>query len=178
MFNNITLQIEGDFMVSNDRKAKYLAFTLAEVLITLGIIGVVAAMTIPTLMSAYREKVIVNQLKKVHAVLNQAFKLAVAENDNPKSPVRISLVGYRVANTIEDMFEAIGFNDPDFESEYSTVGGFATEILDRFPKVGDTFTYHNLEFKIIAAQSHRVEQLSVTVRPQEEEDYDNRESES
>lgn len=30
--------------------------------------------------------------------------LAVAENDNPKSPVRISLVGYRVANTIEDMF--------------------------------------------------------------------------
>lgn len=79
---------------------------------------------------------------------------------------------------IEDMFEAIGFNDPDFESEYSTVGGFATEILDRFPKVGDTFTYHNLEFKIIAAQSHRVEQLSVTVLPEEEEDHDNRESES
>ena len=30
--------------------------------------------------------------------------VAVAENDNPKSPVRISLVGYRVANTLEDMF--------------------------------------------------------------------------
>ena len=30
--------------------------------------------------------------------------VGVAENDNPKSPVRISLVGYRVANTMEDMF--------------------------------------------------------------------------
>ena len=32
------------------------AFTLAEVLITLGIIGVVAAMTIPTLISNYQKK--------------------------------------------------------------------------------------------------------------------------
>lgn len=30
--------------------------------------------------------------------------VSVAENNNPKSPVRISLVGYRVANTVEDMF--------------------------------------------------------------------------
>ena len=32
------------------------AFTLAEVLITLGIIGIVAAMTIPNLMTKYYEK--------------------------------------------------------------------------------------------------------------------------
>ena len=37
------------------RKVKF-GFTLAEVLITLGIIGVVAAMTIPTLMQKYYEK--------------------------------------------------------------------------------------------------------------------------
>ena len=36
-------------------------FTLAEVLITLGIIGVVAAMTIPNLMSAYQKRVTVNR---------------------------------------------------------------------------------------------------------------------
>lgn len=34
------------------------AFTLAEVLITLGIIGVVAALTIPTLVNNYRKKAI------------------------------------------------------------------------------------------------------------------------
>lgn len=80
------------------------AFTLAETLITLGIIGVVAAMTIPTLMSAYREKVIANRLKRVHSVLNQAFKLAAAENgdiegwdigpleDNPQSSQKLYLI--------------------------------------------------------------------------------------
>ena len=38
------------------KKAFKAGFTLAEVLITLGIIGVVAAMTIPTLMTAYQKK--------------------------------------------------------------------------------------------------------------------------
>ena len=49
------------------------AFTLAEVLITLGIIGVVAAMTLPTLISNYQAKQRVTQLKKVYSVLNQAY---------------------------------------------------------------------------------------------------------
>ncbi len=51
-----------------DRKA---AFTLAEVLITLGIIGVVAAMTIPTLISNYQRKVLAAQFKKSYAVASQ-----------------------------------------------------------------------------------------------------------
>ena len=42
------------------------AFTLAEVLITLAIIGVVAAMTIPTLISSYREKVVETKLVKFY----------------------------------------------------------------------------------------------------------------
>lgn len=52
------------------------AFTLAEVLITLGIIGVVAAMTMPSLIQKHNEKVIVNQLKKVYSTLSQAHLLA------------------------------------------------------------------------------------------------------
>lgn len=43
---------------------KKYAFTLAEVLITLGIIGVVAAMTLPTVVNKYREKETVTKLKK------------------------------------------------------------------------------------------------------------------
>ena len=49
------MEYKGDFMASN-KHYKSLAFTLAEVLITLGIVGVVAAMTIPTLMHNYRAK--------------------------------------------------------------------------------------------------------------------------
>ena len=41
-------------------------FTLAEVLITLGIIGVVAALTLPSLITNYRKKQTVAQLKKVY----------------------------------------------------------------------------------------------------------------
>ena len=42
-----------------------IAFTLAEVLITLGIIGIVAALTIPNVTSKYRKKVVETELKKV-----------------------------------------------------------------------------------------------------------------
>lgn len=41
------------------------AFTLSEVLITLGIVGIVAALTIPGLLANYRKKVLASRLKKV-----------------------------------------------------------------------------------------------------------------
>ena len=46
------------------------AFTLAEVLITLGVIGVVAALTLPTLITNYKNKVYVNQLKATLSTLS------------------------------------------------------------------------------------------------------------
>lgn len=55
-------------------------FTLAEVLITLGIIGIVAAVTIPTLVSNYQNQQYVTSLKKVYAETNQALKQMSADN--------------------------------------------------------------------------------------------------
>ena len=55
-------------------------FTLAEVLITLGIIGVVSAMTIPTLIKNYQEKATVTKVKQAYSILSQAYRLAIAEN--------------------------------------------------------------------------------------------------
>ncbi len=57
------------------RKLK-LGFTLAEVLITLGIIGVVAAMTMPTLIANYEKKQASAAVKKVYSELSQVIKLA------------------------------------------------------------------------------------------------------
>lgn len=59
------------------------AFTLAEVLITLGIIGVVAAMTIPTLMKNQQEMATVVALKKAYSILTNAYNMAVQENGDP-----------------------------------------------------------------------------------------------
>lgn len=55
------------------------AFTLAEVLITLGIIGIVAAMTIPSLVASHKEKARITALKKIYSQLQNAFNLAVYE---------------------------------------------------------------------------------------------------
>ena len=49
------------------------AFTLAEVLITLGIIGVVAAMTIPTLMQNINAKDVVAKVKKANNNITKKF---------------------------------------------------------------------------------------------------------
>ncbi len=59
------------------------AFTLAEVLITLGIIGVVAALTMPSLIADHREKETVAKLKKVYSTLSNAFLLAKEEYGTP-----------------------------------------------------------------------------------------------
>lgn len=55
------------------------AFTLAEVLITLGIIGIVAAMTIPVLISNTNGAKFRSQLKKTVSTLNQAGLMAQAQ---------------------------------------------------------------------------------------------------
>ncbi|MBP7212243.1 prepilin-type N-terminal cleavage/methylation domain-containing protein, partial [bacterium] len=47
------------------------AFTLAEVLITLGIIGIVAALTIPTLMNKSQKQQTVTALKKSYSTFSQ-----------------------------------------------------------------------------------------------------------
>jgi len=57
------------------KSQRYRAFTLAEVLITLGIIGVVAALTIPTLMANYQKVAEVAALKKAYAEVTQALQL-------------------------------------------------------------------------------------------------------
>ena len=49
-------------------------------MITLGIIGIVAAMTIPTLISKYYEKATVSRLKQSYSMLSQAYQYAVNEN--------------------------------------------------------------------------------------------------
>lgn len=56
------------------------AFTLAEVLITLGIIGIVAALTMPMLLSNYRKQVVETRLAKFYSAMNQAIQQSEVDN--------------------------------------------------------------------------------------------------
>ena len=65
--------------MNKSKKSRKAGFTLAEVLITLGIIGVVAALTLPTLIKNYQKQVWVNQLKKAYSTLGNAFNKMAAD---------------------------------------------------------------------------------------------------
>ena len=64
-------------MTNRKKKA---AFTLAEVLITLGIIGIIAAMTLPMLIASYKKQEVEVRLKKFYSTFSNALLLSVAEN--------------------------------------------------------------------------------------------------
>lgn len=62
--------------------AKRVAFTLAEVLITLGIIGIVAALTLPSLVANYKEKQLTTAWKKAYSDVANAALLMSQNNED------------------------------------------------------------------------------------------------
>ena len=103
-------------------------FTLAEVLVTLGIIGVVSAMTIPTLMQNHQRKVYVTQLHKVYNEISQAVEMYVSDNNY------VNLGESRVRNNSNELRKFITsyfkiVQDcgtryrPCFADEYSSMSG-------------------------------------------------------
>ena len=80
-----TLKICGRGYYFNLRKEskRKSAFTLAEVLITLGIIGIVAALTLPNLIANHREKETVVRLKKAYTTMSNAYIGVLSEYGDP-----------------------------------------------------------------------------------------------
>ena len=88
---NLELALQGFQGVEKEFKKWYISdmihhyrkssgFTLAEVLITLGIIGVVAALTIPTLIANHKKTVVETRLKKFYSTFMNALQISQAEN--------------------------------------------------------------------------------------------------
>ena len=79
---------------------KGLAFTLAEVLITLGIIGVVAALTLPNLVANYKKQVLVTQLKAEVNIIENSFRKILANEG------------------VDDLNNTPLFNERGFDKDY------------------------------------------------------------
>ena len=90
-FNPLTVR-EGKSL-DTSLLSRLAAFTLAEVLITLGIIGVVAAMTMPSLVQNYQKKALETGLKKSYSVLSQAVQRMIEEDG--EIPSRASVASTR-----------------------------------------------------------------------------------
>lgn len=75
------------------------------------------------------------------------------------------------AMNIYDCFDEIGFDVPaDFTTNYTTVSGWVTEQLDRFPKKGDTLTFDRLTVTVLEARPHRVDMVRVDVAEADEKE--------
>ena len=108
---------------------KRFGFTLAEVLITLGVIGIVAAMTIPTLINNYQKSQYVTQLKKGYVTFQAGLKGYMASQG-------VSNLGDTDLFSAEDEYDEEG----DFEnaSRQSLIDG---AIRKAFPSVIKTCKY-------------------------------------
>ena len=77
---------------------------------------------------------------------------------------------YNVYETLEE----IGFkNLKDFDSEYSSVGGWAFEMLEKIPEVGEEFTYEGVKVKITEMDDQRVLRVSIEYNLDDEENEEN-----
>jgi CBS domain containing-hemolysin-like protein len=81
--------------------------------------------------------------------------------------VRVDDNTYEVSGdvSIYDFLEFFDLESRDFESEYTTVGGWAIEMFDGFPNINDSFEYENLTVTVTELDGLRVARLTVSVTP-------------
>lgn len=72
--------------VTHYKDSSKIAFTLAEMLITIVIIGIVAALTLPNLIANYQKQVTVGKLKKAYSLLSQVAQKSIADNGEISFP--------------------------------------------------------------------------------------------
>ena len=114
---------------------KSAAFTLAEVLVTLGIIGVVSAMTVPTLMQNYQRQSYVTQLHKVYNEMSQGFQQMMTDRNalNLKETGLLNTTE-QATETFKNYFKVVqdcGNNfSPCFASEYRSTTGSSIKTVE------------------------------------------------
>ena len=65
---------------------------------------------------------------------------------------------------LDDMFEFFGLEDEE-DYDFITVSGWVIHELERIPKVGETFTYRNLEVTVSRSDARKVSEIQVHVLP-------------
>lgn len=77
---------------------------------------------------------------------------------------------------IYDFFDEIDYTPRDFESEYSTVGGWVVENLNADPHIGDSFTYGRLYVIVTEMDDMRVTKITAVLNRAPEGEEDDEES--
>ena len=148
MLTSVTFDKLPDIKYFNSCKG----FTLAEVLITLVIVGVIATMTIPTLMNKTNKQEYVVGLKKAYSTLAQVTNKIIAENGNPKC----SIGGWACTNAdIYNMYKKYLTKT----KECATTNACSTDKYALL--VGGKKAFHNNETSLVTADGMRFNFIGV-----------------
>lgn len=114
------------------------AFTLADTLITLGIIGIVAAMTLPVLTKKYQYHILENQFKKQYSVLQQALlNMQAADgqiiNNNNYPPQTFAPKFFKQLKIILNC-GSDGCEEMDFDSANGNYADLTSKVYKTFNK--------------------------------------------
>lgn len=105
-------------------QARKIAFTLAEVLITLGIIGVVAALTIPVLIQNYQQRAEIIQIRKVVSDFENAADMLISEEGKSNLGTTSLFGANGVDKFMTEKFNVISSGSSGFSTEkYRSING-------------------------------------------------------
>ena len=145
----IFLHNQGDGNMIKNKKS--VAFTLAEVLITLSIIGIVAAITMPTVMNNVREKEYESRYKKATSTLTNGLKLMMAHESVFSVHELQDVIGscmdetcasklfHDAFNVVEDSITRQSFAS-SLPSGYSAQAGYSEKVQFRWDDVQYIFS--------------------------------------
>lgn len=132
-------------MLHKNRKR---AFTLAETLITLGIIGIVAAMTIPVLMTKYRMHIVETRLSRTYSIVTQAIKIA---EENYGEGFGVDML--KADTSISEAGDVNGYSWELSQAAFDTFFKQGIKTIHSYPKE------YSKDFKIYYGTAARAESL-------------------
>lgn len=123
------------------KKIKFNGFTLAETLITLGVLGVLAAITIPGLISLNNKRIIQTRLKDTYSTILQGFKMAQYENGD-----------LTFVNTKYDDADVNGYSWQRSKDMFETYFTQVFKVTTIYPK-GKAFPIYSADGKTLFSSS-------------------------
>ena len=68
-----------------------------------------------------------------------------------------------------DFLEYLEEEDPELDGDFATVNGWATQVLDKYPEVNDTFQYRNYQITVLETDNLCASKLQIIKLPDPEE---------
>ncbi|MEG1972646.1 MAG: transporter associated domain-containing protein, partial [Oscillospiraceae bacterium] len=89
------------------------------------------------------------------------------ETESDFSKIRDGVFSVSGDYNIYEALEDIGYKEKNFESDYSSVGGWVFEILQKIPTVGESFSYNGINVKVTEMDEQRVTRAIIEYSPKE-----------